>query len=178
MAPLRSSRNKPPALPGVTYFFRNCPTGSADEVRRRPERSREANLAAVVLEPPRSRHPYPCSRHIAIGQLDNGAEVCEVAATLEVTAQTVYNWSHGWRERGLCGLLIGHKGARSRALPEAMLATAVSAARMESPTLAQIAQRSGSWRATAVPCGDLGLDAQARRLLLQPQSLYSPQKTA
>ena len=102
----------------------------------------------------------------------NGAEACEVAATLELTAQTVYNWSHGWRERGMCGLLIG-KGGRPRALPEAMLATAVSAARMESLTLAQIAQRSGSWRATAVPCGDLGRGAQARRLLLQAQSLLA-----
>jgi hypothetical protein len=36
-----------------------------------------------------------------------------------------------------------------------------------------MAQRSGSWRATAVPCSDVGRDASARRLLLQAQSLLA-----
>lgn len=68
-------------------------------------------------------------------------KVQDVACELEVSCQTVYNWAHAWREIGVCGLLVGHKGGRPLAFPEAILATAIKVAGAESMTLRQIAQR-------------------------------------
>ena len=48
-----------------------------------------------------------------------GLKVQDVARELEVSCQTAYNWAHAWREFGVCGLLVGHKGGRPLALPEA-----------------------------------------------------------
>ncbi|WP_407675321.1 helix-turn-helix domain-containing protein [Paraburkholderia sprentiae] len=36
-----------------------------------------------------------------------------IASKLGVGGQSVYNWAHAWREHGVCGLLIGHKGGPS-----------------------------------------------------------------
>jgi transposase len=81
-----------------------------------------------------------------------GLKVQDVARELEVSCQTVYNWAHAWREFGVCGLLVGHKGGRPLALPEAMLATAIKVAGAESMTLRQIAQRIESVHGEPMPC--------------------------
>ncbi len=57
--------------------------------------------------------------------LGNGLSAPKAAAALDVSAQSIYNWSRLRNERGLCRLLSGHGGGRPRALPEAMLATAM-----------------------------------------------------
>ena len=43
----------------------------------------------------------------------------------------MYNWVHAWNDKGFCGLLTGHKGGRPRALSDALIATAIEAARAE-----------------------------------------------
>lgn len=65
----------------------------------------------------------------------NGLSASKAAAGLDVSAQSIYNWSRLREEQGLCGLLSGHGGGRPRALSEAMLATAMEVARTESMTL-------------------------------------------
>jgi transposase len=71
---------------------------------------------------------------------------------LDVSAQSIYNWSRLWEEQGLCGLLSGHGGGRPRALSEAMLATAMEVARTESMTLGQIANRIEALHGEPMPC--------------------------
>jgi transposase-like protein len=115
------------------------------------ERSREANVAANVRESSASRHPHTCRRAPAAGQR---IEAPKAAAGLDVSAQSIYNWSRLWEEQGLCGLLSGHGGGRPRVLSEAMLATAMEVARTESMTLGQIAKRieESRCRARWKPC--------------------------
>lgn len=76
----------------------------------------------------------------------------DVASRLCVSGQSVYNWARAWRDQGVCGLLIGHKGGRPRALSDAMIATALEAARAESMTLKQIAQHIETTHGTPMPC--------------------------
>ncbi|MGC3030617.1 helix-turn-helix domain-containing protein, partial [Burkholderia sp. DN3021] len=66
-----------------------------------------------------------------------------VGARLGVSGQSVYNWTHTWREQGVIGLLvkIGHKGGRPRALSDEMIATVVRMASGEPLTREQIVQR-------------------------------------
>ncbi|WP_455290018.1 helix-turn-helix domain-containing protein [Cupriavidus necator] len=73
--------------------------------------------------------------------LGDGQLVRDVAEQLDVSMKSVYNWSHWWREKGLCGLLVGHKGGRPRSLSEAMITTAVEVASAESLELREIAQQ-------------------------------------
>ncbi|KDB09305.1 hypothetical protein LIG30_1682 [Burkholderia sp. lig30] len=42
----------------------------------------------------------------------------EVAEKFGMSDQSIYNWARAWREQGVIGLLIGHKGGRPRALPD------------------------------------------------------------
>lgn len=88
-------------------------------------------------------HPHADFRTRGLGLLllESGRRVHEAALELEVSDKSVYNWMHAWHDSGLCGLLVGHKGGRPRALSEAMIATAIEAASAESMTLKQIAQR-------------------------------------
>ena len=89
------------------------------------------------------KHPYQDFRIRGLGLLllNDGRRICDIAEELEVSAKSVYNWAHAWYDKGLCGLLVGHKGGRPRALSDAMITTAVEAARSESMTLKQIAQQ-------------------------------------
>jgi transposase len=48
-----------------------------------------------------------------------------IADRLGVSGQSVYNWSHAWRDSGVCGLMGGHNGGRPPALSDAMIATAL-----------------------------------------------------
>jgi transposase len=75
-----------------------------------------------------------------------------IAEQLGVSGQSVYNWSHAWRDSGVCGLTGGHCGGRPPALSDAMIATALEVARAEPLTLVQIAQRVQAIRAEPLPC--------------------------
>ncbi|WP_407671779.1 helix-turn-helix domain-containing protein [Paraburkholderia hospita] len=41
-----------------------------------------------------------------------------IAEQLGVSVQSVYNWSHAWRDSGVCGLMGGHNGGRPPALSD------------------------------------------------------------
>ncbi|WP_316154023.1 helix-turn-helix domain-containing protein [Cupriavidus sp. BIC8F] len=100
------------------------------------------------------RHPYEDFRVRGQGLLLLGAgqRVHEIAKQLNVSKKTVYNWTNAWREKGLCGLLNGHKGGRPHSLCEDMVATAVAAARAQSMTLKQIAQCIEAAHGMPLPC--------------------------
>ena len=92
------------------------------------------------------------TRAVGVMLLGRKTKLSEIAATLGVSGQSVYNWAHAWHDRGLCGLLVGHKGGRPRALSETMIATAVEAARAESMTLKQISQHIEAAHGVPLPC--------------------------
>jgi transposase len=100
------------------------------------------------------KHPHQDfrTRGLALLLLDSGRRVHETALELEVSNKSVYNWIRAWHDNGLCGLLVGHKGGRPRSLSEAMLATAIEAARAELMTLRQIAQRVEEVHEVPFPC--------------------------
>jgi len=93
------------------------------------------------------------TRAVGVMLLGRKTKLSEIAATLGVSGQSVYNWAHAWQKHGLCGLLVGHKGGRPRALSEAMIATATEAARAESMTLKKIAQQIEAVHNVPLPCG-------------------------
>ncbi|NPT41514.1 helix-turn-helix domain-containing protein [Paraburkholderia sp. 1N] len=95
--------------------------------------------------------------------LGDGLSAPKAAARLNVSAQSIYNWSRLWAEQGLCGLLSGHGGGRPRALSEAMLATAMEVARTESMTLGQIAKRIEAVHGEPMPCALETLSIALRR---------------
>ncbi|RKE25176.1 transposase [Paraburkholderia sp. BL23I1N1] len=91
-------------------------------------------------------------RAAGVMMLGRKIKLTEVAAQLSVSGQSVYNWARAWRESGICGLLVGHKGGRPRSLSEAMIATAIEAASVELMTLRQIAQRVEEAHGVQFPC--------------------------
>ncbi|MFM0126199.1 MULTISPECIES: helix-turn-helix domain-containing protein, partial [Paraburkholderia] len=92
------------------------------------------------------------TRGLGLLELGRGRRAHEIALELDVSDKSVYNWAHAWNDNGLCGLLTGHKGGRPRALSDAMIATAVEAARAESMTLRQIALRIEEVHSQPLPC--------------------------
>src|SRR5260370_5336480 len=64
------------------------------------------------------KHPHQDFRTRGLGLLElaRGRRVHEIAVELEVSDKSVYNWSHCWNDRGLCGLLSRHNGGPPRAL--------------------------------------------------------------
>jgi len=101
------------------------------------------------------KHSYQDFRTRGLGLLFLGdaRRICDIAEELKVSAKSVCNWAHAWQDKGLCGLPLGHKGGRPRALSEAMITTAVEAARSESMTLKQIAQQIEAIHDVPLPCG-------------------------
>jgi transposase len=100
----------------------------------------------------RHRHEDFRARGQGLLLLDAGQQVRDIAAQLDVSMKSVYNWTNAWRQHGLCGLLTGHKGGRPRSLSEDMVATAVAAARAESMTLKQIAGCIEAAHGAPLPC--------------------------
>jgi transposase len=100
------------------------------------------------------KHPHQDFRARGLGLLElaRGRRLNEIAVEFEVSDKSVYNWAHARNDKGLCGLLVGHKSGRPRALSVAMIATAVEAANAESMTLKQIAQRIEQVRGTPFTC--------------------------
>jgi transposase len=98
----------------------------------------------------------------ALLELNGGRRVKEIALELGVSDRSVYNWAYAWKRVGLCGLLTGHKGGRPRVLPDAMIATAVEAARVQLLTLRQIALRVEEVHGQPLPCTLATLSAALR----------------
>ncbi|KAE8758434.1 helix-turn-helix domain-containing protein [Paraburkholderia madseniana] len=98
------------------------------------------------------RHRDMRTRAAGVLMLGRGFKPKAIAAQLDVSGQTVYNWFHAWRENGVCGLMGGHNGGRAPSLSDGMVATALEVARAEPLTLAQIAQRVQDVRGETLPC--------------------------
>ncbi len=99
-------------------------------------------------------HPLRDTRIRAAGllMLGRGLKPRVIAAQLGVSGQSVYNWSHAWRERGVCGLMAAHNGGRHALLSEAQIAVALEIARAEPLTLGRIAQRLEAALNEPLPC--------------------------
>jgi transposase len=99
-------------------------------------------------------HKHRDTRTRAAGLLMLGRRIKPkvIAEQLCVSGQSVYNWSHAWRDSGVFGLMGGHNGGRPPALSEAMITTALEVARTESLTLAQIGQRVQAIHGEPLPC--------------------------
>lgn len=96
-----------------------------------------------TLEQLSKHHHYSDFRRRALGllALNAGHSVVEASEFLRVSDQPVYNWAKGWREKGLAGILNGHKGGAPVKLTAEMLDAATEIARQEPLTLAKIAAR-------------------------------------
>jgi len=108
----------------------------------------------ITLQQLSINHKHRDIRTRAAGLLMLGRKIKPkaIAEQLGVSGQSVYNWSHAWRDSGVCGLTGGHCGGRPPALSDAMIATEREVARAEPLTLVQIAQRVQAIRAEPLPC--------------------------
>src|ERR1700721_2356297 len=98
------------------------------------------------------RHRDTRTRAAGLLLLGRGLKARAIAAQLGVSGQSVYNWSHAWRERGICGLMGAHNGGRHALLTEAQIAVALEIARAEALTLGGIAQRVEAALNEPLPC--------------------------
>src|ERR1700730_11651765 len=98
------------------------------------------------------KHRDMRTRATGVMMLGRKVKLTEMASKLGVSGQSVYNWAHAWHDQGVCGVLVGHKGGRPRALSNAIVGTAVEAARAESITLKQIAQHVEAAHGAPLPC--------------------------
>jgi transposase len=96
-----------------------------------------------TLEEMSKHHRHGNFRRRALGilGLNAGRRVEDVSEILGVSEVQVYRWAKAWRERGLMGMLSGHKGGAPRKLTPELLDTAEEIARQEALTLGQIMQR-------------------------------------
>ncbi|HTR11284.1 MAG TPA: helix-turn-helix domain-containing protein [Paraburkholderia sp.] len=108
----------------------------------------------LTLQQMSINHRHQDTRTRAAGMLMLGRRIKPraIAAQLGVSTQSVYNWSHAWRERGVCGLMGSHNGGRRPLLSEAQIAVALEVARAEPLTLARIAQRVEAALNEPLPC--------------------------
>jgi transposase len=98
------------------------------------------------------RHRDTRTRAAGLLMLGRGLKARAIAAQLGVSGQSVYNWSHAWRERGICGLMGAHNGGRHALLTEAQIAVALEIARAEALTPGGIAQRVEAALNEPLPC--------------------------
>lgn len=96
-----------------------------------------------TLEQLSKHHRYADFRRRALGllALNAGHSVVEITEFLRVSDQPVYNWAKGWRDKGIVGILDGHKGGPPVKLTADMLDVAAEIAREEPLTLGKIAAR-------------------------------------
>jgi len=108
----------------------------------------------LTLQQMSINHRHQDTRTRAAGMLMLGRRIKPraIAEQLGVSTQSVYNWSHAWRERGVCGLMGSHNGGRRPLLSEAQIAVALEVARAEPLTLARIAQRVEAALNEPLPC--------------------------
>lgn len=102
-----------------------------------------ADAERVTLEALADHHPFPDFRLRALGllALARDRKPGDIAEVLRVSSQTVYNWSHAWRDQGLMGILNGHQGGRPREVTEAQIDTAVALAEAQPLGSKELAQR-------------------------------------
>ncbi|MBM7456907.1 transposase [Oceanisphaera litoralis] len=99
---------------------------------------------AITLKEMSKHHPFPDFRRRALAlplALNDGATVVQITQMFRISDQPIYNWTKGWRTKGLVGILTGHKGGRPPKLTAEMLDVAADIARSEPLTLARIAAR-------------------------------------
>lgn len=94
----------------------------------------------ITLEELAENHRYPRFRRRALGvlALAKGHSPILVAEILRVTQQSVYNWQRTWINRGLMGMLDGHKGGPKVKLTQELLDAAEKIARKMPCTLGEI----------------------------------------
>ncbi|GHA09870.1 helix-turn-helix domain-containing protein [Oceanisphaera arctica] len=97
----------------------------------------------ITLEEMSKHHPFPDFRRraLALLALNDGVTVVQITLMFRMSDQPIYNWTKGWRTKGLAGILTGHKGGRPPKLTADMLDAAADIARAEPLTLAKIAAR-------------------------------------
>ena len=98
------------------------------------------------------KHRHTRTRAAGLLMLRRRIKPKVIAEQLGVSGQSVYNWSHAWRDSGVFGLMGGHNGGRAPALSDGMVTTALEVARAEPLTLAQIAQRVQDVHGEPLPC--------------------------
>ncbi|KVO33158.1 transposase [Burkholderia ubonensis] len=109
------------------------------------------------------RHRDFRTRAAGLLMLASKVRPAEVAAKLSVSDQSIYNWARAWREQGVVGLLVGHKGGWTRALPDEMADAAAQFAQAGPLTLGQIAQRLEATFNEPLPCRLETLSAALKR---------------
>ena len=94
----------------------------------------------TTLEQLAENHRYFRFRRRALGvlALAKGHAPMVVAEILRVTQQSVYSWQRTWLDRGLMGMLDGHKGGPPVKLTPELLDTAEKIARKMPCTLGEI----------------------------------------
>lgn len=97
--------------------------------------------ARLTLEELAAHHRHGDIRRRARGllALGKGHGTTVVSEVLGVTSQSVRNWSQWWEEKGLVGILDGHKGGRPAKLTAEMLETGKKCACEQPMTLREIA---------------------------------------
>jgi transposase len=71
---------------------------------------------------------FPRRRALGLLALNSGRRVVDICEILRVSDQPEYNWAKGWREKGLVGILDGHKGGAPLKLTVEMLDAAAETA--------------------------------------------------
>lgn len=97
----------------------------------------------TTLKDMAAHHHHADFRRRALGLLglNQGYKVVQICDLLQVSDQPVYNWAKGWREKGLVGILDGHKGGAPRKLTTELLDEAAQIARQQALSLGEIAQQ-------------------------------------
>ncbi|WP_321900125.1 IS630 family transposase [Paraburkholderia heleia] len=98
------------------------------------------------------RHRDTRTRATGLLMLERGLNVRAIAAQLGASGQSAYDWSHAWRERGICGLMGAHDGGGHALLTDAQIAVALEFAHAEPLTLGGIAQRVEAALNGPLPC--------------------------
>ncbi|KVG89789.1 transposase [Burkholderia ubonensis] len=109
------------------------------------------------------RHRDFRTRAAGLLMLASKVRPTEAAEKLGVSDQSIYNWARTWREQGVVGLLVGHKGGRPRALPDEVVDAAAQFAQAEPLTLGQIAQPLEATFNEPLPCRLETLSAALKR---------------
>ena len=115
------------------------PTACASKLLGQPLDEHEV----ATLKEMAARHHHADFRRRALGllALNRGYKVVQICDMLQVSDQPLYNWAKGWREKGLVGILGGHKGGAPRKLTAQLLDEAAQIASEQSLSLGEIAQQ-------------------------------------
>ena len=115
------------------------PTAAASKLLGQPLDEHEV----ATLKEMAARHHHADFRRRALGllALNRGYKVVQICDMLQVSDQPLYNWAKGWRDKGLVGILDGHKGGAPRKLTAQLLDQAALIASEQSLSLGEIAQQ-------------------------------------